>query len=54
MSNKTIVMGMKERGGRIETRIVPDVRTASLRPVVLKASRKAQPSRPTNWRPIAY
>jgi transposase-like protein len=40
MSNKTIVMGMKERGGRIETRIVPDVRTASLRPVVLETVQK--------------
>ena len=40
MSNKTIVMGMKERGGRIETRIVPDVRTASLRPVVLETVEK--------------
>ena len=40
MSNKTIVMGMKDRGGRIETRIVPDVRTASLRPVVLETVQK--------------
>ena len=40
MSNKTIVVGMKERGGRIETRIVPDVRTASLRPVVLETVEK--------------
>jgi transposase len=40
MSNKTIVVGMKERGGRIETRIVPDVRTASLRPVVLETVQK--------------
>jgi transposase len=40
MSNKTIVVGMKERGGRIETRIVPDVKTASLRPVVLETVQK--------------
>jgi hypothetical protein len=25
---------MKERGGRIETRIIPNVRTATLRPIV--------------------
>jgi transposase len=40
MSNKTIVVGMKERGGRIETRIVPDVKTASLRPIVLETVQK--------------
>ena len=40
MSNKTIVVGMKERGGRIETQIVPNVRTESLRPVVLKSVEK--------------
>jgi transposase len=40
MSNKTIVMGLKERGRRIETRIVPDVKTASLRPVVLETVQK--------------
>ena len=54
MSNKTIVVGMKERGGRIETQIVPNVRTESLRPVVLESVEKVRPSRRTNWRPIAY
>ena len=29
--NKTIVLGMKERGGRIETQIIPDVKTDTLR-----------------------
>ena len=33
---KTIVMGMKERGGRIATKIIPDVRMPTLRGVVLK------------------
>lgn len=32
---KTIVVGMKERGGRIETKIIPDVKKATLRQVVL-------------------
>ncbi len=40
MSNKAIILGMKERGGRIETRIVPDVKTATLRPVVLESVQK--------------
>jgi transposase len=34
-SNKAIILGMKERGGRIETRVIPDTRTATLRPIVL-------------------
>jgi transposase len=29
---KTIIMGMKERGGRIETKIIPNVRTTTLPP----------------------
>lgn len=33
--NKTIVMGLKERGGRMVTEIIPDVSTKSLRRVVL-------------------
>jgi transposase-like protein len=32
---KTIIVGMKERGGRVETKIVPDVRKVTLRGVVL-------------------
>lgn len=39
-SNKAIILGMKERGGRIETRIVSDVKTAALRPVVLESVQK--------------
>ena len=34
--NKTIIMGMKERGGRIETKVIPDVKMATLRGVVLE------------------
>ena len=33
-------MGMKERGGRIETRIIPDIKTATMRPVVLQSVEK--------------
>jgi transposase len=32
-SNKSIILGMKERGGRIETRVIPDTKTATLRPL---------------------
>jgi transposase len=35
MANKTIVMGLKERGGRMVTEIIPDVTKATLRNVVL-------------------
>jgi transposase len=38
--NKAIILGMKERGGRIETQIVPDVKTATLRPIVLESVQK--------------
>jgi transposase-like protein len=34
-SNKTIVVGMQERSGPIKTKVVPNVRTISLRGVVL-------------------
>jgi transposase len=34
--NKTIVMGLKERGGRMVTEIIPDTTTASLKRVVLE------------------
>jgi transposase len=37
---KTIIMGMKERGGRIETKIIPNVQTATLRPIVLESVEK--------------
>ena len=40
MDNKTIIMGMKERGGRIETKVIPDVKTATLRPIVLESVEK--------------
>ena len=33
--NKTIIMGLKERGGRMVTEIIPDVSKATLRQVVL-------------------
>lgn len=33
-ADKTIVMGMKERGGRLTTEVIPDVKKATLRDVV--------------------
>ena len=33
-AGKTIVMGMKERGGRLTTEVIPDVKKATLRDVV--------------------
>jgi transposase len=35
-AGKTIVMGMKERGGRIATEVIPDVRKDTLRAVVVE------------------
>jgi transposase-like protein/ribosomal protein L37AE/L43A len=40
MENKSIIMGMKERGGRVETKVIPDVKTATLRPIVLESVEK--------------
>ena len=34
--NKTIIMGMRERGGRMVTEIIPDATTATLKKVVLE------------------
>ncbi len=36
MVNKTIVLGMKQRGGKVVTEIIPNQRTASIKPVVLE------------------
>jgi transposase len=38
--NKTIVFGLAERQGRIVTRVVPDVKTVTLRPIVLETVAK--------------
>lgn len=34
-ANKTVVIGLKQRGGRIVTEIIPNVKTTSIKPVVL-------------------
>lgn len=39
-SNKTIVLGMLERGGQVMTKIVPNVKSASLLPSIKKNVRK--------------
>jgi transposase len=36
MENKTIVMGLKERGGPMVTEVIPDTRTLTLRKVVVE------------------
>ncbi len=36
MDNKAIIIAMKERGGWVETKFIPDVKTAALRGVVLE------------------
>ena len=53
-SNKAIILGMKERGGRIETRVIPDTKTATLRPIVLESVKRGRSSRLTNWRLTPY
>lgn len=40
MDNKSIIMGMKECSGRIETRIIPDTRKDTLRGVLLDSVEK--------------
>jgi len=35
-SNKTIVLGMVERGGRVVTEVIPDVKTRTIKPIVLE------------------
>jgi transposase-like protein len=39
-SAKTIIMGMKERGGRIETKVVPNLQAATLCPIVKESIEK--------------
>jgi hypothetical protein len=41
--NKTIIVGPKERGGRIVTEVVPDTTRKTLRRVVLRPSSPARP-----------
>ncbi len=38
--NKSIIMGMKERGGRIETKVIQNVKTSTMRPIVLESVEK--------------
>jgi transposase len=39
-TNKTVVMGLKERGGRMVTEVVPNIRKHNLREVVLRTVEK--------------
>lgn len=49
MDNKTIVMGIKERGGPIVTEIIPSVTTASLRAVVESKVEKGSAVSTDEW-----
>lgn len=35
LGNKTVVLGMKQRGGRLVTEVIADVKTSTIKPVVL-------------------
>ena len=51
---KTIIMGMKERGGRIETKIIPKSRRRRCDLSFSTVSRRVRLSRRTNWPPTSY
>src|SRR5438034_1356271 len=36
LGGKTIVLGMKQRGGRIVTEVIPDVKMSTIKPMVLE------------------
>ena len=46
---KTIAFAVKERGGRIETRVVPDASTASIRPIVEEVVEKVSIASTDEW-----
>jgi transposase len=48
--NKTIVMGLKERGGRMVTEIIPDTTTPTLRKVVLMTVQPKTTITTDEWR----
>ena len=47
-------MGLKERGGKITTQVIPDVKKDTLRGVVLENVEKGSSSRPTNFTATVY
>jgi transposase len=49
MENKTIVMGLKQRGGPIVTEIIPDASSASLRDVVERRVEKGSAVSTDEW-----
>jgi transposase-like protein len=52
-SNKTVVLGMKERGGRVRAEVVPNVKATRSSPASARPSRPDRPSTPTNGAAIA-
>lgn len=53
-AGKTIVTGMKERGGAMQATVIPDVKEKTLRAVVNERVGKARSSRPTNSSRMVY
>lgn len=53
-SNKTIVMGMKERGGRMVAETIPTTQTVDLRKKILRTVKKGRLSRLTNGPGTTY
>jgi len=49
ISNKTIVMGMLQRGGKVMTRVIPDVKRATLVPVILENVAKGSTINTDEW-----
>lgn len=49
-SNKTVIMGVKETGGKIKTAVVENASTASLRPVILDNVEKGAHVSTDEWR----
>jgi transposase len=53
-SNKTVVMGVKERGGATKAYVIPNAKTENLRKVINAEVRRAPTSPPTNGQDMAY
>jgi len=47
--NKTIVMGLKERGGRLSSQVIPNAKTETLREVVLRNVEKGAAVSTDTW-----
>ena len=50
-SGKTVVFGMMQRDGDVMTKVVPDAKTKSIRPLILENVKKTAPSIVMNGTP---